>query len=383
MTSSGSSMCVGPGFWPCATLNALRTASGIIRALLSRVFHLVIGLNIETTSMYWWLSLCVRSRSPWPVSTTIGERSRKASAIAGDEVRRPRPERAEADARAAGEAAVHVGHVGAALLVADGDELDRRVRERAVELERLLAGDAEDVLDALRLEAVDEEVRGVSFVFRHQEEASQLPSPLGVCLDVAPSMKTRILSLFAAAIAVLALAAPAGAAKTRFTVRGAGWGHGVGMSQWGAYGFATQGWGYREILAHYYTDTGIGSTGSRDGARPAPGLDRDRALQRRDVGRRPATLNPGTVYRVRRGATAGTVDLLSPSGRRLKRVTAPLRATGAGPLTARRRRAATAARSSSVRPGPWASPRSTPSASRTTCAASSRASRRPAGRSRR
>ncbi len=38
------------------------------------------------------------------------------------------------------------------------------------------------------------------------------------------------------------------------TVRfvGEGWGHGVGMSQWGAKAMADEGAGYREILAHYY-----------------------------------------------------------------------------------------------------------------------------------
>ena len=82
ITSSGSSMWVGPGFCACATLNALRTASGMIRGLVRRAFHFVTGLNIETTSMYWCDSLCIRSRSPWPVIATSGERSRNASAIA-------------------------------------------------------------------------------------------------------------------------------------------------------------------------------------------------------------------------------------------------------------------------------------------------------------
>src|SRR3954470_19283704 len=76
-------------------------------------------------------------------------------------------------------------------------------------------------------------------------------------------MKARILPILAVLVAALTFAAPAGAAKTRFTVRGAGFGHGVGMSQWGAYGYATHGWGYREILAHYYSDTAIGATASR------------------------------------------------------------------------------------------------------------------------
>jgi stage II sporulation protein D len=52
-------------------------------------------------------------------------------------------------------------------------------------------------------------------------------------------------------------AAGAGAAASKFTIRGAGFGHGVGMSQYGAYGFAMHGSTYRDILAHYYTDTAI------------------------------------------------------------------------------------------------------------------------------
>jgi len=37
-----------------------------------------------------------------------------------------------------------------------------------------------------------------------------------------------------------------------FTFSGSGWGHGVGMSQWGARGMAELGHTYREILLHYY-----------------------------------------------------------------------------------------------------------------------------------
>ncbi|MGI8940768.1 MAG: SpoIID/LytB domain-containing protein [Actinomycetota bacterium] len=41
-------------------------------------------------------------------------------------------------------------------------------------------------------------------------------------------------------------------------VRGRGWGHGVGMSQWGAHGMALDGAGYEEILKHYYTGVTLG-----------------------------------------------------------------------------------------------------------------------------
>lgn len=37
-----------------------------------------------------------------------------------------------------------------------------------------------------------------------------------------------------------------------FVFNGRGWGHGVGMSQWGAYNMARQGYSYEDILLHYY-----------------------------------------------------------------------------------------------------------------------------------
>lgn len=40
-----------------------------------------------------------------------------------------------------------------------------------------------------------------------------------------------------------------------FTFKGSGWGHGTGMSQWGAKGLAEMGYGYQYILAHYYQGT--------------------------------------------------------------------------------------------------------------------------------
>jgi stage II sporulation protein D len=41
--------------------------------------------------------------------------------------------------------------------------------------------------------------------------------------------------------------------KRRIVVLGRGWGHGVGMSQWGAFGLARQGASFVDILTHYYT----------------------------------------------------------------------------------------------------------------------------------
>ncbi len=36
-----------------------------------------------------------------------------------------------------------------------------------------------------------------------------------------------------------------------------GWGHGVGMSQWGCCGYARHGWSYDQILRHYYVGTEV------------------------------------------------------------------------------------------------------------------------------
>jgi stage II sporulation protein D len=59
----------------------------------------------------------------------------------------------------------------------------------------------------------------------------------------------------AAALLALVGAAPAAAGTTKLVVTGRGWGHGVGMSQWGAYGYARHGWTWQRILAHYYPGT--------------------------------------------------------------------------------------------------------------------------------
>src|SRR6059036_1372655 len=69
-------------------------------------------------------------------------------------------------------------------------------------------------------------------------------------------MRRTALAAFAT-VAALTAAAPVHAAST-FTIKGAGYGHGVGMSQFGALGYAQHGAGYRDILAHYYSGTSLG-----------------------------------------------------------------------------------------------------------------------------
>jgi stage II sporulation protein D len=57
-------------------------------------------------------------------------------------------------------------------------------------------------------------------------------------------------------VALLTLAcAPSAHAASRLVINGAGFGHGIGMSQYGAYGLSLQGVGYQAILGRYYTGT--------------------------------------------------------------------------------------------------------------------------------
>ena len=53
-------------------------------------------------------------------------------------------------------------------------------------------------------------------------------------------------------------ASPAGAQGVRtFRFEGGGWGHGVGMSQYGAYGMAKKGSLAGDIITHYYQGSAI------------------------------------------------------------------------------------------------------------------------------
>lgn len=65
-------------------------------------------------------------------------------------------------------------------------------------------------------------------------------------------------------VPVITSAEPAAAASDPpVTITGHGYGHGRGMGQWGAYGYARDhGWGFAQILAHYYGGTSLGSTDS-------------------------------------------------------------------------------------------------------------------------
>ncbi len=67
-------------------------------------------------------------------------------------------------------------------------------------------------------------------------------------------------SAVAAALPVLTPARPAAASlPPSLTIVGHGWGHGRGMGQYGAYGYALAGQSYQWILGHYYGGTTMGA----------------------------------------------------------------------------------------------------------------------------
>ena len=89
--SSGSSIWQAPGFSVVASLQALRTISGMLSGFTTMWAHLVIGRNMPTTSIAWWLSLCRRLLSAWPVSARTGARSMFASATPVTRLAAPGP----------------------------------------------------------------------------------------------------------------------------------------------------------------------------------------------------------------------------------------------------------------------------------------------------
>lgn len=77
-------------------------------------------------------------------------------------------------------------------------------------------------------------------------------------------MRKLPVSLLAAALLVALAPAPAsgGPSEDEFTFFGSGFGHGLGMSQWGAYGLSIDGWGPSRIVRHFYSGTRLATEDS-------------------------------------------------------------------------------------------------------------------------
>jgi stage II sporulation protein D len=128
---------------------------------------------------------------------------------------------------------------------------------------------------------------------------------------------------------VVLFAAPTADAAVRHVIRGAGFGHGIGLSQYGAYGYALKGSNYQGILGHYYKGTRLSTAPSR----PVRVM-----LQPNDpyIRVRGATRVGGHALRASRTYVArssgGGIVIRTTSGKRVARVGNGARFTGSDPL---------------------------------------------------
>jgi stage II sporulation protein D len=149
---------------------------------------------------------------------------------------------------------------------------------------------------------------------------------------MALSPRRLLLLLCSLTALLLSFAGTAGAASV-FVLRGGGDGHGIGMSQYGAYGYALHGADYRTILAHYYQGTSIGTTNPgqtvsvllQSGSAAFSG-----ATSASGAGGHPAKLQAGQTYTV--AVIGGSLTLHPNSGKAITGLRAPLSVSGPGPL---------------------------------------------------
>ena len=137
--------------------------------------------------------------------------------------------------------------------------------------------------------------------------------------------RTALLTALALLVAVPATSD----AAVRHVIRGAGFGHGIGMSQYGAYGYALEGAKYPGILAHYYKGTRLSTAPSRPVRvllQPVDPYIRVRGAT--SVGGR--SLKPGTMYIAKRGG--GGIVVTNSRGRRVGTFGSVIRFRGSDPM---------------------------------------------------
>jgi stage II sporulation protein D len=142
---------------------------------------------------------------------------------------------------------------------------------------------------------------------------------------------TRWRVLLGVAFATAALLVPAMArASSTFFIRGGGNGHGIGMSQYGAYGYALHGKSYQWILAHYYHGTKLGQTNPNQVVRVV--LETSMPAFSGATEAAGKQLNPSDTYSVKPLAN-GQLGVYTAAGKQMAKGNAPLVASGSGPLT--------------------------------------------------
>jgi SpoIID/LytB domain protein len=141
--------------------------------------------------------------------------------------------------------------------------------------------------------------------------------------------RAGLLTVLSAA-ALLALTAPLADAAVRWVVHGRGFGHGVGMSAYGAYGYAKHGKGYRFILGHYYTGTSLGTLSKPRQVRVLLTTSSGDVEFSGATSACRTSLDPSRSYEAHR--TRNSVILRSSGGMRLAGCGGRLRAAGKGTI---------------------------------------------------
>ena len=136
-----------------------------------------------------------------------------------------------------------------------------------------------------------------------------------------------------AAILLLAGSTAAAQAASTFYVRGGGDGHGIGMSQYGAYGYALHGADYQTILAHYYQGTALATTNPGQTVRVLLATGRASFSGASAVSGSSTRLTPAATYTVK--AAGAKLTITTSAGKPVGTFAAPLTVTvtGPGPLT--------------------------------------------------
>ena len=75
-------------------------------------------------------------------------------------------------------------------------------------------------------------------------------------------LERRVPFVVVVALMLSVLSPATGKAADTFTFYGSGWGHGLGLPQWGAYSLALKGWSQQKILKHFYKGTTVGGAPS-------------------------------------------------------------------------------------------------------------------------
>ena len=135
-----------------------------------------------------------------------------------------------------------------------------------------------------------------------------------------------LLALVAALVCALGATAANARAQVSWVVHGHGFGHGVGMSAYGAYGYALHGKGYKFILGHYYKGTSLGTISGPNVVRVLLGTSSGDLDFSEATSACRTQLEPTRTYEAHRLGSA--VVLRSSAGKPLARCGATLRAAG-------------------------------------------------------